>query len=95
MALMLVALAVTGAGTLTLLRTYLEGQVDDKLQAAVQSAEQQRSFSQLHCAEPVVPTDYSVTVYYPGVRGRSTLDGKDPTARTSIPSPWMKPGNAG
>ncbi|MDR6559725.1 two-component system OmpR family sensor kinase [Arthrobacter pascens] len=75
MALMLVALAVTGAGTLTLLRTYLEGQVDDKLQAAVQSAERQRSFNQLIAPNPVVPTDYTVTVYYPGSVA-SNLDGK-------------------
>ena len=34
------ALTVTGAGTLTLLHSYLEGQVDDKLNAAVKSAEQ-------------------------------------------------------
>ena len=75
MALMLVALAVTGAGTLTLLRTYLEGQVDDKLRAAVQSAERQRSFNQLIAPNPVVPTDYTVTVYYPGSVA-SNLDGK-------------------
>jgi two-component system, OmpR family, sensor kinase len=75
MALMLVALAVTGVGTLTLLRSFLEGQVDDKLRAAVESAEQQRSFSQLIVPNPVVPTDYTVTVYYPGAEGRN-LDGK-------------------
>jgi two-component system, OmpR family, sensor kinase len=70
MALLLVALAVTGAGTLTLLRTYLEGQVDDKLGAAVDSIQEQRSFSQLIVPNPVVPTDYSVVVYYPGAQGR-------------------------
>ena len=37
MALMLVALAVTGSGTLTLLHSYLQGQVDDKLKVAVNS----------------------------------------------------------
>ena len=75
MALMLVALAVTGAGTLTLLRSYLEGQVDDKLRAAVESAQRQRSFNQLIVPNPVVPTDYTVTIYYPGATG-SNLDGK-------------------
>ena len=75
MALMLVALAVTGAGTLTLLRSYLEGQVDDKLRAAVESAQRQRSFNQLIVPNPVVPTDYTVTIHYPGATG-SNLDGK-------------------
>ena len=46
-ALMLVALTATGAGTLTLLHSYLQGQVDDKLKAAVDSVRQQQSFSQL------------------------------------------------
>jgi two-component system OmpR family sensor kinase len=70
MALLLVALAVTGAGTLTLLRGYLEGQVDGKLKAAVASIQEERSFSQLIVPNPVVPTDYSVVVYYPGAQGR-------------------------
>ena len=35
------------AGTLTLLHSYLQGQVDDKLKAAVDSVRQQQSFSQL------------------------------------------------
>ena len=78
MALMLVALAVTGAGTLTLLRSYLEGQVDDKLRAAVESAEQERSFSQIAMPNTSVPTDYSVVVYYPGAPGRVLSDSKDP-----------------
>ncbi|MEN8583783.1 HAMP domain-containing sensor histidine kinase [Burkholderia sp. RS01] len=78
MALMLVALAVTGAGTLTLLRSYLEGQVDDKLKAAVESAEQERSFSQIAMPNTSVPTDYSVVVYYPGAPGRVLGDSKDP-----------------
>ena len=64
MALLLVALAVTGAGALTLLRGYLEGQVDGKLQAAVSAAQSQRSISPI--ANPAVPTDYTVTLYYPG-----------------------------
>ncbi|WP_251044908.1 cell wall metabolism sensor histidine kinase WalK [Arthrobacter sp. ISL-5] len=78
MALMLVALAVTGAGTLTLLRSYLEGQVDDKLKAAVESAEQERSFSQIATPNTSVPTDYSVVVYYPGAAGRVLSDTRDP-----------------
>jgi two-component system OmpR family sensor kinase len=66
MALMLVALAVTGAGTLTLLHSYLQGQVDDKLKAALDSARQQNSFSQLQEQNPAVPTDYSLVLYSPG-----------------------------
>jgi two-component system OmpR family sensor kinase len=68
MALMLVALAVTGAGTLTLLHSYLQGQVDDKLKSAVQSARQQQSFSQLQEQNPSVPTDYSLVLYSPGLQ---------------------------
>ncbi|WP_043429396.1 MULTISPECIES: cell wall metabolism sensor histidine kinase WalK [unclassified Arthrobacter] len=60
MALMLVALAVTGSGTLTLLHSYLQGQVDDKLKVAVNSVKQQQSFSQLLQQNPNIPTDYSL-----------------------------------
>ena len=35
MGLLLLALAATGAGTLTLVKSYLQGQVDDKLKAAI------------------------------------------------------------
>ena len=66
MALMLVALTVTGLGTLTLLHSYLQGQVDDKLKTAVASARQQNSFSQLQEQNPAVPTDYSLVLYSPG-----------------------------
>jgi two-component system, OmpR family, sensor kinase len=81
MALLLVALAVTGTGALTLLRGLLEGQVDDKLGAAVTVAQRQRSISPI--ANPVVPTDYTVTLYYPGAEA-SDLDDKD--ARPAIAS---------
>ena len=74
MALLLVALAVTGTGALTLLRGYLEGQLDDKLGAAVDAAQRQRSISPI--ANPVVPTDYTVTLYYPGA-GPTPIDDKD------------------
>ena len=60
MALMLVALAVTGSGTLTLLHSYLQGQVDDKLKVAVNSVKQQQSFNQLLQQNPNIPTDYSL-----------------------------------
>lgn len=66
MALMLVALTVTSIGTLTLLHSYLQGQVDDKLKAAVASARQQQSFTQLQEQNPSVPTDYSLILYSPG-----------------------------
>lgn len=66
MALMLVALTATGTGTLTLVHSYLQGQVDDKLEAAVKSARQQRSFDQLQIPNPSVPTDYSLIVLRPG-----------------------------
>jgi hypothetical protein len=66
MALLIVALTITGAGTLTLLHSYLQGQVDDKLNAAVNLASQQRSFTQLQTPNPMVLTDYSLTLFTPG-----------------------------
>lgn len=69
MALMLVALTATGAGTLALLHSYLQGQVDDKLKAAVDTARQQQSFSQLQDQNPNVPTDYSLMLFSPGQPG--------------------------
>lgn len=65
-ALMLVALTATGAGTLTLLHSYLQGQVDDKLRAAVASVRQQQSFSQLQDQNQSIPTDYSLMLFTPG-----------------------------
>lgn len=68
MALLIVALTATGAGTLTLLHSYLVAQVDDKLKAAVQFAQIQQSFDKLSQPNPsVVPTDYSLTLYVPGL----------------------------
>jgi two-component system OmpR family sensor kinase len=66
MGLMLVALAVTGTGTLTLLHSYLQGQVDDKLKVAVNSVRQQQSFTQLQEQNPNIPTDYSLMLLRPG-----------------------------
>ncbi|MET4094936.1 HAMP domain-containing sensor histidine kinase [Arthrobacter sp. UYCu712] len=66
-ALMLVALTATGAGTLTLLHSYLQGQVDDKLKAAVDSVRQEKSFSQLQDQNPSIPTDYSLVLFSPGL----------------------------
>ncbi|MDQ0635336.1 two-component system OmpR family sensor kinase [Arthrobacter pascens] len=67
MGLLIVALTVTGAGTLTLLHSYLQGQVDDKLQAAIELAHKQRSFTQLQApTNPMVPTDYSLILFTPG-----------------------------
>ncbi len=66
MALLIVALTVTGAGTLTLLHSYLQGQVDDKLHAAVEVAENQRSFTPLTAPNPMVLTDYSLILFTPG-----------------------------
>lgn len=66
MALLIVALTTTGAGTLTLLHSYLQAQVDEKLYAAVDLASKQRSFSQLQAPNPMVPTDYSLILYTPG-----------------------------
>ena len=77
MALMLVALTATGAGTLTLLHSFLQGQVDDKLKAAVDSARQQQSFSQLQEPEPNVPTDYSLMLFTPGLQPMSFGGDKD------------------
>ncbi|MET3809283.1 HAMP domain-containing sensor histidine kinase [Arthrobacter sp. UYEF3] len=66
MGLMLVALTATGAGTLALVHSFLQGQVDDKLKAAVGTARQQQSFSQLQDQNPNVPTDYSLVLFSPG-----------------------------
>jgi two-component system OmpR family sensor kinase len=66
MALMLVAHAVTGSGTRTLLHSYLQGQVDDKLKVAVNSVRQQQSFTQLQEQNPNIPTDYSLMLLRPG-----------------------------
>ncbi|QCP00564.1 HAMP domain-containing histidine kinase [Arthrobacter sp. 24S4-2] len=66
MGLMLVALAVTGSGTLTLLHSYLQGQVDDKLKVAVNSVRQQQSFTQLQEQNPNIPTDYSLMLLRQG-----------------------------
>ncbi|MDQ0870370.1 two-component system OmpR family sensor kinase [Arthrobacter sp. V1I9] len=67
MALLIVALTVTGAGTLALLHNYLQTQVDGKLNAAVDLASRQRSFSQLQArSNPEVPTDYSLILFVPG-----------------------------
>ncbi|MCU1547704.1 MAG: histidine kinase [Arthrobacter sp.] len=67
MALMLVALTATGAGTLTLLHSFLQGQVDDKLEDAIESVRQQGSFSQLQEQGTNVPTDYSLMLFSPGL----------------------------
>jgi two-component system OmpR family sensor kinase len=73
MGLLLLALAATGAGTLTLVKSYLQGQVDDKLKAAVALAQDQQSFDKLAQPNPstptdsAVPTDYSLTLYVPGL----------------------------
>ncbi|MDR6986158.1 two-component system OmpR family sensor kinase [Paenarthrobacter nitroguajacolicus] len=73
MGLLLLALAATGAGTLTLVKSYLQGQVDDKLKAAVALAQDQQSFVKLSQPNPTapndsaVPTDYSLTLYVPGL----------------------------
>ncbi|WP_205484413.1 HAMP domain-containing sensor histidine kinase [Arthrobacter sp. Alg241-R88] len=66
MALLIVALTVTGAGTLALLRSYLQAQVDDKLYAAVDLAKEQQSFTPLQARNPMVPTDYSLILFVPG-----------------------------
>ncbi|MGG5171725.1 sensor histidine kinase [Pseudarthrobacter sp. J1738] len=66
MGLMLIALAVTGAVTLSLLRSYLQTQVDDRLTAAVSLAEKQGSFGQLTTGSTVGPTDYSVIILRSG-----------------------------
>ncbi|MFJ6538075.1 sensor histidine kinase [Paenarthrobacter sp. NPDC091711] len=73
MGLLLLALTATGAGTLTLVKSYLQGQVDDKLKAAVALAQDQQSFDKLAQPNPstptdtAVPTDYSLTLYVPGL----------------------------
>ena len=94
MALMLVALTATGAGTLTLLHSFLQGQVDDKLRAAVESARQQQSFSQLQETNSTVPTDYSLMLFSPGSSAlHRSAATRNPTPR-SAPFPRSRPGNA-
>jgi two-component system, OmpR family, sensor kinase len=64
MGLLVVALTATGGVTLTLLHSYLQEQVDDKLYAAVALAAKQQSFSQLQApTNPIIPTDYSLILY--------------------------------
>ncbi len=85
MALLIVALTATGAGTLALLHSYLVGQVDDKLNAAVELASKQRSFTPLQAPNPiVVPTDYSLTLFAPGEAPYPF--GGDPAIRPDISS---------
>lgn len=67
MGLLLLALAATGSGTLTLVRSYLQGQVDDKLEAAVELAREQQSFNKLQDSNSAVPTDYSLLLFSPGL----------------------------
>ncbi len=90
MALMLVALTATGAGTLTLLHSFLQGQVDDKLRAAVESAEPEQSFSQLQDTNTNVPTDYSLMLFSPGMPpGGVWRTTRTPTP-TSAPFPSVE-----
>ncbi|KSU70362.1 sensor histidine kinase [Pseudarthrobacter enclensis] len=84
MALLIVALTVTGAGTLTLLHSYLQGQVDDKLNAAVVLAVKQQSFSQLQATSPEVPTDYSLLLFSPGQQALRL--GGDPDNHPAVSS---------
>jgi two-component system OmpR family sensor kinase len=65
MALLIVALTITGGVTLTLLHSYLQDQVDQKLYAAVDLARKQGSFSQVAPNNPSVPTDYSLLLFAP------------------------------
>lgn len=82
MALLIVALTTTGAGTLALLHSYLQGQVDEKLYAAVDLASKQRSFTQLQAPNPMVPTDYSLILFTPGEDPQ--LFGGDPQEHPDI-----------
>lgn len=83
MALLIIALTATGAGTLTLLHSYLQAQVDDKLYAAVDLASKQRSFTQLQApTNPMVPSDYSLILYTPG--GDPQLLGGNPDDHPDI-----------
>ncbi|WP_400159940.1 ATP-binding protein [Arthrobacter sp. BPSS-3] len=86
MALMLVALTATGAGTLALLHSYLQGQVDDRLKVAVETARQQQSFEQLQDQGPNVPTDYSLLLFTPG-QPSVILGGKGPRPAIGSISP--------
>ncbi|MCT9868500.1 sensor histidine kinase [Paenarthrobacter aurescens] len=90
MGLLLLALAATGSGTLTLVKSYLQGQVDDKLKAAVALAQDQQSFDNLSRPNPTapndsaVPTDYSLTLYVPGLDPYPL--GGSQTDRPAIPN---------
>jgi two-component system, OmpR family, sensor kinase len=85
MALMTVALVLTGTGTLTLVHSYLQGQVDDKLRGAVELAREQRSFTQLQEQTSSVPTDYSLLWYRPGAQ-QPYVFGGNKNARPAIDS---------
>ncbi len=93
MALMMVALTATGAGTLTLLHSYLQGQVDDKLRAAVDSVRQEKSFTQLQETTSSVPTDYSLMLFARGSHPIRSAAIRNPTP-PSPPFPRSRPGNA-
>ncbi|MGC0238515.1 hypothetical protein [Arthrobacter sp. SD76] len=88
MALLIVALTVTGAGTLALLHSYLQGQVDEKLNAAVGVARNQGSFSQLQAPNPV-PTDYSLLLFAPA-RTPYRSAATPISTPTSSPCQWWR-----
>ena len=94
MALMLVALTATGAGTLTLLHSYLQGQVDDKLRAAVDSARQQQSFSQLQEPESERPHRLLADALQPGPAALRLRRRQGLPPRHQQPFPRSRPGNA-
>jgi two-component system OmpR family sensor kinase len=87
-ALLIVALIVTGASTLTLLRSYLQEQVDRKLYSALDLAREQRSFTHLQAPKPPIVTDYSLVLYVPG-QDPIPLGG-DPDDRPDIRSISVK-----
>ena len=96
MGLLLLALAATGAGTLTLVKSYLQGQVDDKLKAAVALAQDQQSFDKLSEPNPAVPTDYSLTLYVPGLSPYpfGGMQGDRPAIANITPAEAKARGNA-
>ncbi|MDQ0707806.1 two-component system OmpR family sensor kinase [Arthrobacter woluwensis] len=66
MGLLLVALVTTGAGTMALLHSYLQSQIDDRLSVATTSMQKYGGYAQLTSGLSSVPTDYSVVVLRPG-----------------------------
>ncbi|MDP5227760.1 MULTISPECIES: HAMP domain-containing sensor histidine kinase [Arthrobacter] len=105
MGLLLVALATTGTGTMLLLHSYLQSQIDARLAAAVATVTKPGGYTQITGGATGVPTDYAVLVLrtgsppfrtgasqagYPDIQQMSLAD-----ARSTDDKPYEAAGTAG